>query len=66
MSNDWEKGVRMTTDDWKKETSNIGKRRPSRVRKPAVIEEPGAEPNVPEGPNYLNSNKKWQLNVKNY
>ena len=47
----------MTTDDWKKETSNIGKRRPSRVRKPAVIEESGAVPNVPEGPNYLKQMK---------
>jgi hypothetical protein len=43
----------MSNDDWKKETSKIGKRRPSRVRKSAVIEEPGAEPTVPEAPSYL-------------
>ena len=43
----------MSNDDWKKETSKIGQRRPSRKRKTVVIEEPGAEPNVPEGPSYL-------------
>jgi len=43
----------MSNDDWKEETSKIGKRRKSRVRKTVVIEEPGAEPNVPDGPSYL-------------